>query len=469
VGFRPASLGSGAALLPIALAAFAGPACHPGPTASDPRPSAGDRPLEAIHALSGRDDVNILFILVDTLRADRLHLYGYPRATSPTLDNLGLHGVVFLDHVAQSSWTKSSMASLWTSLYPVRTGVLRAQDVLAEDALLPAERLREAGFRTAGIWRNGWVSGSFGFAQGFESYIRPVGRPPPASVRRKNPTLKDVGTDEDAVLAASSFLRIYGEERWFLYLHLMDVHQYVYDEDSARFGTDYSDVYDNSILRTNLVLERLIAHLVAGGHFARTLIVIASDHGEAFGEHGYEGHARDVHSEVTHVPFILSLPFRLEEPVLVGSRTQNVDIWPTLFELLGMPVGEDRDGASTLPLIEAALARSAHGAAQRPAWAYLDQTWGRTAAAPRPLLAVTEGELRLHLDARRPAAARLYDVRRDPGEDRDIARERPEMTARLRRLAQAHLSSTPALGPAPRLELDEMELNQLRALGYQVR
>jgi arylsulfatase A-like enzyme len=450
VEVRPASLRVGAALLPIAIA---GLACSPGSTASDPRPSAGDRPLEAIHDLARRDDVNVLFILVDTLRADRLHVYGYPRATSPTLDYLGLHGAVFLDHVAQSSWTKCSMASLWTSLYPIRTGVLRAQDVLPEDALLPAERLREAGFRTAGIWRNGWVAGSFGFAQGFESYVRPAGRPPPASVRRKNPTLKDVGSDEDIVLAASSFLRIYGKERWFLYLHFMDVHQYVYDEDSARFGTTYSDVYDNAILRTNLVLERLIAHLVAGGHFEKTLIAIASDHGEAFGEHGFEGHARDLHAEVTRVPFVLSFPFRLEEPILVGSRTQNVDVWPTLFELLGIPVPQDRDGASTLPLIEAALARTPHPAGERPAYAYLDQTWGRTAAPHRPLLAVTQGSFRL---------------RRDPREARDIARERPEIADRLRRLAEAHLSSSSALGPVPRLELDEMELNQLRALGYKV-
>jgi len=111
--------------------------------------------LEDVEALAARSDVNLLFILIDTLRADRLSSYGYERPTSPTLDALAASGIRFARQMSQSSWTKCSMASLWTGLYPVRTGVTRAPQALSRDARMPAEILREAGIRTFAIWRNG--------------------------------------------------------------------------------------------------------------------------------------------------------------------------------------------------------------------------------------------------------------------------------------------------------------------------
>jgi arylsulfatase A-like enzyme len=455
-------------LLALALA-LASCACEKPETRGDPRPILRERPLEAIRALAERDDLNLLFVVVDTLRADRLKLYGYRRNTSPMLDHLGLGGgIVFQNHHAQSSWTKCSMASLWTALYPVRSGVLRAQDVIPPDARLPAEVLREAGFRTAGLWRNGWVAPSFGFGQGFEAYSRPRGTRIPPSVRRENPMASSTSTDVDLVLGASSFLRVYGHERWFLYLHWMDLHEYLYDADSARFGTTYSDVYDNSILRVNLVLEKLVGHLAAEGYLTNTLIVIASDHGEAFGEHGSEGHARNVYREATHVPLILSLPFRLEKPLVIHERTENVDLWPTLFELFGLPPMENVDGVSLVPLIQAALGGQGRAPEPRPTFAYLDQTWGRMRAGPRPLLAVGDGSFRLYHHAASPEIDELYDRSRDPEERKNLLTQRSSEAARLRALAGAHLAGEPPWQQVPKLELDEMQLDKLRALGYRL-
>ena len=149
----------------------------------DPRPvgSAAD-----IEALAQRDDLNVLFILVDTLRAHRLGTYGYERDTSPTVDALAGSGARFASHLSQSSWTKCSMASMWTALYPARSRITRYEDALPETAVLPAEILQEAGFRTTGVYRNGWVAPNFGFGQGFEVYERPVPRTVPAGVRRDN-------------------------------------------------------------------------------------------------------------------------------------------------------------------------------------------------------------------------------------------------------------------------------------------
>ncbi len=210
----------------------------------DPRPLGEPADIEKLHE---RNDLNLLFVLIDTLRADRLSAYGYDRATSPNLDKLAATGIRFAENMSQSSWTKCSMASLWTALYPIRTGVTRSPQGLPDEVRMPAEIIREAGFRTAAIWRNGWIGPGFGFSQGFEVYHSPKSAPTPMSVRREKPTLGVTGTDQDVINSAIEFLRAQGDERWFLYVHLMDVHQYVYDEDTALFGTSYSDIYDNSI------------------------------------------------------------------------------------------------------------------------------------------------------------------------------------------------------------------------------
>jgi choline-sulfatase len=429
------------------------------------------RPLGKLEDLAGlreRSDLNLLFVLIDTLRADRLSSYGYERETSPTIDGLASTGIRFAQQMSQSSWTKCSMASLWTGFYPVRTGVTRSPQALADDARMPAEILRDSGFRTFAIWRNGWVGPAFGFSQGFEVYLSPRASPVPASVRRERPTVGVVGTDQDLVSSAIEFLRSHPEERWFLYLHLMDVHQYVYDEESALFGTAYSDLYDNSIRWVDRVLARLIREIDARGLREKTLIVVAADHGEAFGEHGREGHARDVYGEVTTTPFVLSLPFRLEPGIVVEAPSENVDVWPTLLDLLGLPALEGADGRSRLPEILAAARGEPAPARDGARFAHIDQAWGRTREPPRPMVAVSEGPYRL---IHRAAAGRgeLYDRATDPTEQVDIGAQQPEVQARLAALAEAYLNRPPApWQTAPAVELEEAELEQLRALGYAI-
>ena len=429
----------------------------------DPRPLGEPADIEK---LSERDDVNVLFVLIDTLRADRLSAYGYDRETSPTLDKLAATGIRFAEHMSQSSWTKCSMASLWTGLYPIRTGVTRSPQGLPDDAQMPAEILREAGFRTAAVWRNGWIAPGFGFSQGFEIYHSPKSKRIPMSVRREKPTLGVTGTDQDTVNSAIEFLRAQGgDERWFLYIHLMDVHQYVYDEDTALFGTTYSDIYDNSIRWTDRVLGALIRDLDVRGLRDKTLIVVAGDHGEAFGEHGREGHARDVHREVTTTPLIISFPFRLPE-IVVDVATENVDIWPTLLDLLDLPPLETVDGQSRLPAIMAAVRGEPAPPRDTPRFAHLDQTWGRSKRDPRPMVAVSEGPYRLV--RAHEATGWLYDRSNDPREQVDVSEDNPEVLARLQAFADEYLERPPAPWTASDVELDEAQLEQLRALGYDV-
>ncbi len=416
-----------------------------------------------------REDLNVLFILIDTLRGDRLGSYGYERDTTPELDALAATGIRFDRHLAQSSWTKASMASMWTGLYPLANGVVKFDDIVSDQARMPAETLKAAGFRTVAIYRNGWVSPNFGFDQGFDVYTRPAPTRIPPSVRRENPTIAQLGTDEDVVRSAQEFLRVHGHERWFLYLHLMDVHEYLYDEDTALFGGSYSDVYDNSIRWTDRALGHLFRTLDAEGFSRNTVVVVISDHGEAFRERGYEGHARLVYKESTEVPFLIRLPFELEPGIVVPGRTRNVDVWPTLYDMLGFETPPGLDGRSRPPDILAAGRGKPAPEGEPRAVAHLDQRWGQGEPDPLPAVAVAEGPLRYVRSASLvggPPIEELFDTRVDARELQDVSKTDPETFARLRAEADRYLDTSPSWGEAPTRELDEMELNQLRALGY---
>ena len=436
------------------------------PTAApDPRPTGS---ADDIAKLAERSDVNVLFILIDTLRADRLSAYGYERETSPELDRLAAGGVRFARQLSQSSWTKCSMASLWTGMNPSRNGVTRFDDVVPEVAEMPAEIFKNAGFATVGVYRNGWVSPNFGFAQGFDVYTRPAPAPPPPDVRRENPTLKEAGTDEDVISTAIEYLRVNGRERWFLYLHLMDVHEYTYDEQSALFGGSYSDVYDNSIRRVDALIGVLLDYLAESGLAEKTLVVLTADHGEAFRERGVEGHARRVYRETTEVPLLLALPFRLEPGVVVTSRSRNIDVWPTVLGLLGLPIPEAIDGRSLVPeMLASARGEPLAEPAGPTGIAHLDMTWGQSAKDPLPTVAIAQGPYRyVKVTEAGKTFERLYDASVDPKELIDRATAEPEKLAELRGIGEEYLQQVPPWGEAPTRELSEMELNQLRALGY---
>ncbi len=435
------------------------------PAASWPFGSAGE-----IYGLRERDDLSVVFVVIDTLRADHLGAYGNPRDTSPIMDRMMQRGVRFARVRSQSSWTKTSMASLWTAAYPATTGIHRYSDALSDSARLPAEILRDAGFVTCGIFRNGWVAPNFGFSQGFELYYKPAPKRDPARFAQHSPSSHPLqGTDYDATQAAIQFLRTHRDGRFLLYVHYMDVHQYLYEAESARFGARLVDAYDNAIHWTDRNIGALFGELERLGLLRRTVFAVSSDHGEAFREHGGEGHGRNLYGEVTHVPFFLTLPFQLREPIVVEPLVRNVDVWPTLLDLLGLPALADADGVSLVPLIEAAaLGREAHATAPPTAVASLDGNWGRVGAPPRPLLSLTAWPHHLLVDSGDDKGLELYDLELDPGEQDNLAGALPELAAKLRFELDAHLAGASDRGLAERVELDELQLQQLRALGYAV-
>jgi len=431
---------------------------------------------EQIRKLAQSKDTNLVFVVIDTLRADRIHSYGYPRETSPVMDHLANTGIRFARTISQSSWTKVSMASLWTGTWPNRNGISRWSHSLPNEVTMPAEIFQQAGFETAGIWRNGWVAPTFGFQQGFDHYVRPQPSAGPERFQKRTPSASQlVGTDEDLTMSAVEFLRAYGHQRFFLYLHYMDVHQYAYDEISGKFGTSYSDVYDNSIHWVDRNIGAVLKELQQRDLQRKTVIVVAADHGEGFREHGLEGHAKTLYREVAEVPFIISLPFELSPGIVVPQTVANVDIWPTVLDLFGLPALEGADGISLLPLVEAA-ANGETPAYDRPVFSEIDRSWGRPSADPDVLVAVTQGPYR----AMRPLAAgkelevEYFDHTQDPWEAKNLAAPAnggqkvlpPELVQSL----DGYLNLPPvAWGKPTEVPLEEMDLSALKALGYVVK
>jgi arylsulfatase A-like enzyme len=425
-----------------------------------------------IPKLAERQDTNLVLIVIDTLRADRLHSYGYARETSPAMDYLANTGIRFDRVVSQSSWTKASMASLWTGTWPVRNGVLRWSHSIPDEALLPPEILQQAGFYTTGVWRNGWVAPNFGFNQGFNTYVKPQPLAGPERFQKRTPSASPlIGTDEDLTMAAIEFLNAYGHKRFFLYLHLMDVHQYAYDEASAKFGTSYSDVYDNAIHWVDRNVGALLNELQKRDLMRETVIAITSDHGEGFMEHGLEGHAKTLYREVAEVPFIVALPFELSPGIVVPEVVANVDVWPTLLDLLGLPELPAADGHSLVPLIQAA-AKGEKSGFDRPAYAQIDRTWGRPSGDPDSLLSVTKGTIRAFqpLSEDKQGDLEFYDHSADPWEAKNLAKKGGELPPEIAQAIRDYETMPPVAWGSPKeVELDEMELHQLRALGYVVR
>ncbi len=433
-------------------------------------PSQAVGEVAEIKELRDRKDLNLVFILIDTLRADRIGAYGYERPTSENLDALAKHGVLFRDVLAQSSWTKTSMASLWTGTLPFNNGILRFSDGLPPEALMPAEILRDSGFRTAGIFRNGWVAPNFGFDQGFEFYLRP--RPGRASMEAQSrhpagPRLE--GSDEDILSASSDFLESFGQDRFFLYIHMMDLHQYVFADGTPDFGNSYSDYYDMAIHWSDRLIGHLYDELDAIGQLQNTIIVIASDHGEAFREHGSEGPARNLFSEVVKVPWIIALPFRLDPGIVIDEAVSNIDLWPTILDLMGLPSLPNADGRSLVPLIlQRAGLEPSDASWQRPQFAYLDRGWGWPDREV-PIVSVSDdGQKIVWWPKNDPPQVLLFDTEQDPGDQNNLFEPGHPDAERLIEVAREKYESPEnAWGvDAKQVELDEMRLNQLRALGY---
>ena len=340
---------------------------------------------------------------------------------------------------------------------------------------MPAEILREAGFQTVGLYRNGWVAPTFGFDQGFEVYQRPA--PSKIAAAAQRPARESDGLDRGHRRERGRGRRGVPahqrrRQRWFLYLHLMDLHEYIYDAGSALFGVQLL-----GHLRQLDPLDRRHDRGPARVPLRNRVYLDNTRHRDRFGSRrglpraGIRGACASRSTESRRrFPSCCRFPFRLDPGIVVAGRSRNVDIWPTLLDLLGIEPPDGIDGLSRLPDILSSPAEGTNDGEIRTAIADLDQTWGQRDSDPLPAIAVVEGTLRYVRAETRAGGRReqLFDARDDPRELRDLAADEPETLERLSALADDYYATEPSWGAAPTRELDELELNLLRALGYKI-
>ena len=355
-----------------------------------------------------RQPPNVLVVLMDTLRPDHLGFYGYPRETAPFLAELAARSTVFLEACSTSSWTAPATASLFTGLYPSRHGVLegfaahqrRAEQIRREGSStlrltrLPAaaatlpELFAGGGYRTFGVATNMNIGPEVGFDRGFDRFRKLKWNPddpdrPPAVARVDDRTHASAEEAYAQLLEWEEEIR--AGEPFFLYLHLNDVHKPYYGmapwfRDSPDPRQRAISAYNSEISYADGVIRKIYERfgLAQGG-----VTVLLSDHGEAFGEHGLEGHSRGLYRELNRILLMVSAP---DLGVESGRRSERVsinDVLPTLLELVGLGAPEDLDGSNLLPLLRGEAGRASRRLAQRTLFAHRKATDTNTWAIMR--------------------------------------------------------------------------------------
>ncbi len=395
---------------------------------------------------------NVLLISIDTLRADHLSLYGYRRRTSPHLDAWAARsGVLFENAVASAPWTLPSHASLLTGVDSDRHGGVNHGSPVPREVLTLPEILRAAGYRTLAITGGGWMRPDYGFAQGVDLY-----RYWPAGVDKLEEL--ELGVDR-----ALEWLDRWPADPLFLFLHTFEVHsphrrrQPFFaalagssDPDAGSIITEKSftapedgfllrksffwvrkgatprttpvaedeirevvDRYDSAIAFTDSQIGRLLEGLGELGLERDTLVVVTSDHGDAFGEKGLASHGY-LYDFNLLVPLVVALPGDAGGGRRVAEQVRSVDVVPTVLDVLGLPSPPGIDGVSLLDL----LAGRGRGGVPREAWSY--------AGSSNRGISVRLANRRKFILNNTPwpplqGREELYDLRADPAEEHDLA------------------------------------------------
>ena len=433
----------------------------------------------------GKDKIDVLVILVDALRADHLGAAGYGRDTSPAIDALSRDSILFEQAIAQSTFTKSSIASLFTGRNPYQHGLYWGShqespgaitsDLLSLDETTLAESFRQRDFLTVGWVQNSHLLDFMGFGQGFVRYRHQQG-----SVER----------------ISEHYLRFLksGAQRhpYFAYLHYIDLHDPylpeapydalfteptdVYaDIDLANWGTyleavrqgeivptdeqvsQFRAYYDGLIRKVDDYLAKLVAELKAQGLYDRTLIVLTSDHGDGFMEHGFISHSTTPYDELSRVPLLIKLPDQAEAGRVVNEQVRLIDLMPTLLEELGARPPRGIAGCALQGLWQ----KTPEGEDPRPlpcrdALTEIAETGGYPTISVR-----TRDAKVIHFENRDDE---YYALSQDPGERTNLGDPTDPEGQRLRQLALAVVSQRP--DATETIELDEAQIRELKALGY---
>jgi choline-sulfatase len=421
--------------------------------------------------------LNVLLIVVDTLRPDHLGAYGHSRDTSPAIDALARRGTRFARAYSTAPWTMPSVASIMTGLYPSEHGATSVQNPLPDTVTTLAEVMKTHGYATSGVVSHNLISNEkLNFAQGFDVYFE--------DEARGHGHVSTPGVTKRAV----ERLRYHanGDAPFFLFVHYFDPHFDYQNHDQIEFaapthgrltgGESYAllsglfsrlnkgevqfvrDLYDEEISLTDGGIGILLSELSVLGLDHRTLVVLTADHGEEFGEHGSIGHTRTLYNELLHVPLIIRAPDGAQG-LVVDTPVSLVSVMPTILELAGVQEPRLDDGHRSL----AAVVGGGGEPHEQTLFAEVDfiPPFGNSPAIHKKSL--MRGQLKIIRDDT-SRELEVYDRSSDPGEKRNLAGRHAtewvrEFERHFERVGQARHETRPR-------QIDENELEGLEALGY---
>jgi arylsulfatase A-like enzyme len=395
---------------------------------------------------------SVFLIVVDTLRPDRLSCYARVFYTTPHIDSLAAEGVRFTQAQSAASWAIPSVGAMMTSLYPTQLGLVekpagegerfewrqprdqRAYTLAPEERTL-AEIMGDAGFTTAAFVNQPALNANNGFTQGFDDYYYPIdsasiGRFDPSGMRdsRDGSTLFEDARAIDGLLVDGfdAWLDRNCDRRVFVWIHLLTPH-HPYNPppwtERRTMASPESDAYDGEVIAADEIVGRIVGLIDNRVGADRSVVILASDNGEEFGEREMKEHGHSLHGEVTWIPLIIRAP---QAPAgrTVKSIVRTIDILPTVLELSGTSsrLPEDARGESLVPLFET---NGAHRTVYAEAVLY--------GGTKRMLMA---GGKKLLYDENNDRHA-LFDYLYDPGETIDLVEPRADLADSLRTALEA--------------------------------
>ena len=387
--------------------------------------------------------VSVVIVTLDTTRADRLSPYGFMNVSLPALERLAREGVVFDQAMSVGPLTLPAHTSLLTGLLPPHHGVRdNADSPLAGSHTTLAEVLRRCGFRTGAFVGSAVLDPDRGLDQGFEKY-GDVGRARDSAERRRQRPANEVVDD------ALRWIATVEDSPFFLWVHLYDAHR-PYAPPEPYASTYGHNPYVGEIAFADAQLGRLMETLERRRLLDRAVVVVAGDHGEALGERGEQDHGIFLYDNVLRVPLMVRAPSLA--PSRIGEVVRLTDVMPTILDLLELP-SPATNGISLVPLM--------HGrVADLDLEAYSESIYPERLGWS-PLRALRVGRFKL-IDAPRPE---LFDLARDPFEERNIYEERRDLAATM--AARAGLIAG-AGRVTPQDATPELR-ERLNALGYLTR
>jgi choline-sulfatase len=389
-------------------------------------------------------DGPIILISIDTLRADRLPAYGYQATKTPHIDTLVGDGVLFERAYSHSPQTLPAHTSMLSGLLPFEHGVRdNIGFSVKEDQRFLQHALHEHGFSSAGFVSAYVLRQQTGFSQGFDHYDDAL---PAASPELPLGQVQRPGVN--TVAAASRWITQQASSKFFLFVHIYEPHRPY--APPARF--EGKSPYDGEVEYSDEIVGQLLDHLRGRNLYDRATIILLSDHGEGLGDHGEDEHGMFLYRETIQIPLIIKLPESRGGARRVSAPVQQVDLVPTILDLVGADVSSHLRGRTLRPVLEGT-------GILEDAGIYSESLSPRYHFGWSELYALGDERYRLI----RAPRDELYDVVQDPEERTSIAAERPKIRDAMRAALDQVIANVDIEAPSA---VSDADRQKLAALGY---